>query len=1252
MAYFLLRKRLLAGSNQDAHLTDDDLRPAPRCGVTPERDGVVRSSRRRVPRHTLLLILALAVTLAPFHAHAQPAQLVFTSEPPLDAQVGAPYSYTMTARLQAGVDDDDDDDDDGPPDPTVRFIPQVVPRWLTFDGTATLSGTPAAQDVGRHSVVILALARGRFATQRFAIDVAAPPAPNRPPVFTGSTPQSVNPGDSVDIDVAASFSDPDADPLTFAQRGMPPWLALTGNRITGVAPDDAAGSTFSFTVIATDAGGASTEGTLSVTVTAVNRAPQVARPIEPDPQHAFVGEPFAFDVAEFFTDPDDDTLTFTATGLPNTLAIAANGRITGTPTADDAARSPFMVTVRAADPATAAVSDAFTLVVETRNAPPVLERALPDPQRVTAGESYRFDAGAFFADPDGDALLFSAGGLPTSLRIDSATGVISGTPADGDEGSHAVRVTASDGVASASGRYSLDIVVVDEPPVLPDPPPALSTPEDTPLEITPQLLDARDEDVESLSVVLTPPSADADFTLTGGGRVVQPKPDFNGTLTVEASVRDATSSSNRVMLAIEVTPVNDAPRIETVPAQTASEGVPFELSLRDFVSDPEDDPITFSAAGLPPDLSLDSASGAISGTPAVAAAAGPHTVEFTAQDAEASSSASFELRVTAADRADLSVEADVAPNPALTGSAATFTFTVSNASGIDVGNASFDVAFTGDAPFVIDDAADPDCALEPDADTVALRCTFASFAAGASRSVDVTGSAEQAAEISAAARVAIAEGVPIDDVPDNDEASITLVVARSLGTGAAEEIAAPDLAAVAIGDFDGDGAPDLAAAGPAQPVLVFVGREGSADGERAGFSSEPIAIGEPLDAIDLAAADIDGDGDTDLVAADANGAHQLLLNDGAGSFAPSAVAGGTRSEGLTIADFDGDGRADLAFAGRDPGANRVYLSGGGGALADAGAILDVPAADVAAADVGGGPAQLVFATEAGYLAIVNVDGTPAGEIRSGPGESLTSADFDGDGRADLVLARRDGSDPDGVFVNTSAAAASFFLAAELGRAATVTALADDFDMDGRTDIVAISADGGHRLYTNSSAANLEFVLAAEQFATTDAKAAAAGDLNGDGRPDVAVASSDGIAVFLNDGRGNLGRGDETAPTLSLVGDPRITIVVGESYTDPGATASDDVDGDLTDRIVVDNPVDVDVIGAYTVTYNVTDSSGNSATTLTRTVDVTAREAGGGGGGGRIGLAMLLSLGAALGLRGTRKERARAGSAMSRHPGNR
>src|SRR5690606_1979963 len=120
-----------------------------------------------------------------------------------------------------------------------------------------------------------------------------------------------------------------------------------------------------------------------------------------------------------------------------------------------------------------------------------------------------------------------------------------------------------------------------------------------------------------------------------------------------------------------------------------------------------------------------------------------------------------------------------------------------------------------------------------------------------------------------------------------------------------------------------------------------------------------------------------------------------------------------------------------------------------------------------------------------------------------------------------------------------------------------------------------------------------------------------------------------VHVFLNDGRGNLGRGDETAPALELVGEPVVTIAVGDEYVDAGAIATDDVDGDLTDRIVVENDVDVDVIGAYTVTYDVADLSGNPAPTLTRSVEVRAREAGGGGGGGAAGAVLLLALAAAL-----------------------
>jgi len=78
--------------------------------------------------------------------------------------------------------------------------------------------------------------------------------------------------------------------------------------------------------------------------------------------------------------------------------------------------------------------------------------------------------------------------------------------------------------------------------------------------------------------------------------------------------------------------------------------------------------------------------------------------------------------------------------------------------------------------------------------------------------------------------------------------------------------------------------------------------------------------------------------------------------------------------------------------------------------------------------------------------------------------------------------------------------------------------------------------------------------------------------------------------------------DTTPPVITLIGSPEITIEVGEKYVDPGATAKDDRDGDLTDKIKVDNPVDTSKPGDYIVTYTVSDSAGNTAK-ATRTVHV-------------------------------------------------
>lgn len=76
--------------------------------------------------------------------------------------------------------------------------------------------------------------------------------------------------------------------------------------------------------------------------------------------------------------------------------------------------------------------------------------------------------------------------------------------------------------------------------------------------------------------------------------------------------------------------------------------------------------------------------------------------------------------------------------------------------------------------------------------------------------------------------------------------------------------------------------------------------------------------------------------------------------------------------------------------------------------------------------------------------------------------------------------------------------------------------------------------------------------------------------------------------------------DTTVPVITLNGLSSVTSSLNATYTDEGATANDDQDGDLTASITVTNPVNKDLTGTYTVTYTVTDAAGNTATE-TRTV---------------------------------------------------
>jgi len=137
---------------------------------------------------------------------------------------------------------------------------------------------------------------------------------------------------------------------------------------------------------------------------------------------------------------------------------------------------------------------------------------------------------------------------------------------------------------------------------------------------------------------------------------------------------------------------------------------------------------------------------------------------------------------------------------------------------------------------------------------------------------------------------------------------------------------------------------------------------------------------------------------------------------------------------------------------------------------------------------------------------------------------------------------------------------------------------------------------------------------------TDAGATALDNYDGDitssivevSTVDTAIAGSYTVTYDVADASGNTALTvtrsvnvieDTVAPVITLLGDNPITIEVGDTYTDAGATATDNFDGDLTSSIVTVSTVNTSIVGVYSVTYNVSDTSGNAAAEVTRTVTV-------------------------------------------------
>jgi hypothetical protein len=693
--------------------------------------------------------------------------------------------------------------------------------------------------------------------------------------------------------------------------------------------------------------------------------------------------------------------------------------------------------------------------------------------------------------------------------------------------------------------------------------------------------------------------------------------------------------------------------------QSVTEGQPFALDVAKSFSDPDGDSLSLSVSGLPASLPM-SAAGAIGGTPTRQdAEASPYRVTVTADDGRGGRVADeFVLTISAIDRADLVLESISAdPAPALANQPVTLSFAVRNDGPQPAGSVDLSIDLAGNA-LQLDASA---CTLTVEEAGQRAVCTLGAIAAGQSASVTLTGTAAQAGDVFVHAAAAAQGGRPLDPTAANNAVSYSLNVGTAVVTEAAQTIEGQAMAPAA-GDLDGDGLDDAAVAmGASSPVEIRLNVENptlndalaTAGATRRGLSDVPLSL-DSAGGPGMAFADLDGDGDLDLLTAGAGALpNATYINAGAGALTTGAAVGAAEDDARAVAaaDLDGDGLADAVFA--NARVNKVYLNRGASGFV-AGPALEGTALDshgVVVVDVDGDARpDLVFANANGPATLYRNSGgafARAPDVDPGPTTSVASGDFNADGFADLVFGRA--SAPAGqapanpVYLNDGTGA--FTPGAQLGASPTIDVLVADFDGDGRLDIAAINATGAHEIFLGDGLG--AFTAQGTLFVSADPAAAALAHVSRPGGADLLVAGKHGVDVFFNDGHGNLGLGDTNPPVIELVGDGEITIEVDSAYQDPGALATDDIDGAVTPE--VENPVDTKIIGTYTVKYTAVDSAGNPAAPVTRTVHVNAKAATGGGGGGAAGAEFLGLLLLALGFRRGRDRRAKPASASPACP---
>jgi hypothetical protein len=240
--------------------------------------------------------------------------------------------------------------------------------------------------------------------------------------------------------------------------------------------------------------------------------------------------------------------------------------------------------------------------------------------------------------------------------------------------------------------------------------------------------------------------------------------------------------------------------------------------------------------------------------------------------------------------------------------------------------------------------------------------------------------------------------------------------------------------AIAAADFNGDGKLDLVEACASvdeQPCNLLLIQSGNGDGTFTQFCETPLAFAGSQS---MAVGDFNGDGQPDVavINSDANGVNIFLNGGGCLSVVNTIPATGLGPSSIAAADFNGDGKLDLAVA--NSGSNNVTIllgNGDGTFTAAASPATGTAPNSIAVADFNGDGVPDLAVANAGSsnvtILVGNGDGTftaAAGPAADSGSTSVTVADFNGDGKEDLVVANSRDSSATALLAETALTAAT------------------------------------------------------------------------------------------------------------------------------------------------------------------------------------------------------------------------------------